>query len=238
MPPLGRAALLLDMDGTLLDLAPTPDTVVVPSGLAETLRRLRDLLDGALAVVTGRPIAQVDALLPGVPYAVAGEHGGAIRHAPDAGTVRLDLPEAPEAWREAAAAAVSAHPGSLLEHKRRGFVFHFRAVPGHGPALFDAAHAIVGADAGRFQVMQASMAWEVRPCGADKGSAVLSLMRQAPLAGRVPVFIGDDVTDEDGMRAAVSLGGVGLRVDEAFGTPAGVRAWLAQAVDAGVLPGV
>lgn len=235
LPPLDRAALLLDMDGTLLDLAPTPDTVVVPPGLADTLRRLRDQLDGALAVVTGRPIAQVDALFPGVPYAVAGEHGGAIRYAPDAGTVRLELPEVPEAWREAAAEAISTHPGSLLEHKRRGFVFHFRAVPGHGPALLDAAHAIVGADAGRFQVMQASMAWEVRPRGADKGSAVLALMRQPPFAGRTPVFIGDDVTDEDGIRAAVSLGGVGLRVDEAFGSPSGVRNWLAKAVEAGML---
>ena len=237
LPPLGRAALLLDMDGTLLDLAPTPDTVVVPDGLADALARLRDRLGGALAVVTGRPIAQVDALLPGIPHAVAGEHGGAIRHAPGADAIRIPLPDPPDTWRGAAAAAVAAHPGALLEHKRRGFVLHYRAVPHHGPALREAAHAIVGGDAG-FQVMEASMAWEVRPRGADKGSAVLALMAQPPFAGRLPLFIGDDVTDEDGMRAATSLGGAGLRVDEAFGTPAGVRAWLAAAADTGVLPGV
>lgn len=226
LPPIARAALLLDLDGTLLDLAPTPDTVIVPEGLVEALLRLRTRLDEALAVVTGRPIAQIDALLPGIPTAVAGEHGGAIRHAPDAGIVRIDLPDAPEEWRMMAEATVAVHPGAMVEHKRRGFVFHFRAVPESGPALLVAANAIIAPDAGRFQVMQAAMAWEIRPRGADKGSAVVSLMQHAPFAGRLPVFIGDDVTDEDGMRAAATLGGAGLRVDEWFGTPTGVRAWL------------
>lgn len=226
------------MDGTLLDLAPTPDTVVVPPDLPGALLRLRAGVGDALAIVTGRPIAQIDALFPGIPYAVAGEHGGAIRHAPGAGIVRLDLPEAPEGWRIAAEAAASAHPGASVEHKRRGFVFHYRLAPDYGPALHHAALAIVGADAGRFEVMPASMAWEVRPRGADKGSAVDSLMRQAPFAGRVPVFIGDDVTDEDGMRAARAGGGVGLRVDNTFGSAAGVRAWLAEAAATGVLPRV
>lgn len=228
LPPVSRLALLLDLDGTLLDLAPTPDSVVVPPGLADSLLRLRARLDDALAVVTGRPIVQIDALLPGIPHAVAGEHGGAIRHAPDAGTVRIDLPDPPDAWRKEAEAVVAAHPGALLEQKRRGFVFHYRAVPAYGPALHAAAYALVAANA-RFQVMQAAMAWEIRPAGADKGSAVQAVMRHPPFQGRLPVFIGDDVTDEDGIRAAVALGGAGLRVDDAFGAPAAVRSWLASA---------
>ncbi len=229
LPPLAGSALLLDLDGTLLDLAPTPSDVVVPPGLAGTLHSLRDKLDGALAVVTGRPIDQIDALLPGIPHAVAGEHGGAIRHAPETGTVRVALPEPPDHWRTLADAIVAEHPGTLMEQKRRGFVFHFRGAPEHGPALFAAATALIAPASDQFQVMQASMAWEVRPRGADKGSAVLSLMRQPPFLGRLPVFIGDDVTDEDGIRAAAYLGGVGLRVDEWFATPAGVRAWLMDA---------
>jgi len=226
---LGRSALLLDMDGTLLDIAPTPDQVRVAPGLPEALRRLRDAMDGALAFVTGRPIEQVDGLFGNVPYAVAGEHGGAIRHAPGAEIVRAILPDLPVEWVIAAARIADAHPGVLLEQKQRGFVLHYRAVPELGPLLRDAALALIAPLPGQFQLMEALMAWEIRPRGADKGSAVDALMAEAPFAGRQPVFIGDDVTDEDGMRAARALGGAGLRVDEFFGGPADVRAWLARA---------
>jgi len=229
MPP-GRSALLLDMDGTLLDIAPTPDAVRVAPGLADALRALRDRLNGARAVVTGRPIDQVDGLFAGIPYAIAGEHGGAIRHAPGGAVVRADLPSPPVDWVIQAARLADAHPGVLLEQKQRGFVFHYRAVPELGPLLREAALGIIAPQGHRFQLMEALMAWEVRPRGADKGSAVDALMIEAPFAGRQPIFIGDDLTDEDGMRAARALGGAGLRVDTCFGDPAGVRAWLAQAV--------
>ncbi len=224
-----RSALLLDMDGTLLDIAPTPDLVRVAPGLTDALSRLRDAMGGALAVVTGRPIEQVDGLFADVPYAVAGEHGGAIRPAPGAEVVRASLPSPPVEWVMEAARIADAHPGVLLEQKQRGFVLHYRAVPHLGPALRTAALALIAPQADRFQLMEALMAWEIRPRGADKGSAVQELMTEAPFAGRQPIFIGDDVTDEDGMRAARALGGAGLRVDEWFGNPAGVRAWLARA---------
>ena len=229
LPPADRAALLLDMDGTLLDIAPTPDTVQVPPGLLAALRGLRTALGGAVAIVTGRPIDQVDALLPGAVQAVAGEHGGAIRFVPGGPVVRPALPEPPVEWTVAAARIVERHPGAMLEQKQRGFVFHYRAVPEAGPALHEAARALVAPLADRFQVMSALMAWEVRPRGADKGSAVAALMAEAPFAGRLPIFIGDDVTDEDGMAAARALGGAGLRVDRWFGTAGGVRRWLGAA---------
>jgi trehalose 6-phosphate phosphatase len=236
LPP-ARSALLLDMDGTLLDIAPTPDLVRVAPGLAEALCKLRDAMGGALAVVTGRPIEQVDGLFANVPYAVAGEHGGAIRHAPGTEVVRLSLPSPPVEWVLEAARIADAHPGALLEQKQRGFVLHYRAVPALGPALREAALALIAPLADQFQLMEALMAWEVRPRGADKGSAVTTLMTEAPFAGRQPIFIGDDVTDEDGMRAARALGGAGLRVDEWFGGPADVRAWLARAAaDPGAWP--
>ena len=92
LPPFAASALLLDFDGTLVDLAPTPDAVVVAPGFRETLRRLRDRLGGALAVITGRPVETVDALLGDAPYAVAGEHGGAVRHAPGEALIRPSLP--------------------------------------------------------------------------------------------------------------------------------------------------
>ncbi len=223
-----RPALLLDLDGTLLDLAPTPAAVVVPADLAEVLRRLRRRLDDAVAVVTGRPIEQIDALLGDAPHAVAGEHGGAIRRAPGEAVWRPELPMPPQAWRARAAEAVARWPGALLEDKPRGFVLHYRLAPDAGTALHAAARAIVGAAEDRFTVLAAHMAWEVRPRGADKGTAVAALMSAAPFAGRAPVYIGDDITDEDGMAAAVAAGGLGLRVAEVFATPAGVRRWLAD----------
>lgn len=232
LPPPAETALLLDLDGTLLDIAPTPDRVVVPPGLMDALRRLRLHLGDALAVVTGRPIEQIDGLLADVPFAVAGEHGGAIRHQPGGPVVRASLPDPPVDWIIEAAAIAARHPGVLLEQKQRGFVFHYRQVPDLGAELRRLSLALIAPDASRFQVLEALMAWEIRPRGVDKGVAVAALMADEPFAGRRPVFIGDDVTDEDGMRAARAMGGAGLRVDQAFGTPSGVRGWLSRSADA------
>jgi trehalose 6-phosphate phosphatase len=231
LPPFGRAALMLDMDGTLIDLAPTPDAVVVPDGLARVVASLRGSLGGALAIVTGRPIETVDRLFGDAPGAVAGEHGGAIRFADDAAVHRPDLPTPPAAWLAAAESLAQSFPGALLERKARGFALHYRGAPEAGPVFQAALAALVGAEAG-FQLLPAHMLWEVRPLGADKGSAVRTLMQRLPFAGRLPVFIGDDVTDEDGMREARGLGGAGYRVDAVFGDPEGVRGWLRRSAAA------
>jgi trehalose 6-phosphate phosphatase len=226
LPPIERAALLLDLDGTLLDIAPTPASVVVPAGLIEALLAWRAHLGGALAIISGRPIEQIDALLPGVPTAIAGEHGGVIRHRPEGPIERPFLPAPEPDWVAAAAALALAHPGVVLERKHRGFALHYRAAPEHGPALAAHLAAMIAAREGEFALLPAHMAWEVRPNGADKGTAVARIMGRPPFAGRLPVFIGDDVTDEDAIHAARKRGGAGLRVAEAFGTPQAVRAWL------------
>jgi trehalose 6-phosphate phosphatase len=232
LPPFDRAALLLDMDGTLVDLAPTPEAVVVAPGLTDALVSLRNRLNGALAIVTGRPIETIDRLLGTAPGAVAGEHGGAIRHAPDAPLERPNLPAPPATWLEAAKALVGAFPGAVLETKARGFALHYRLAPEAGPVFHSVLRALVAGSDG-FQLLPAHMLWEVRPLGADKGRAVEALMARAPFSGRLPVFIGDDVTDEDGMRAARKLGGAGFRVDAVFGDPDGVRSWLSRSALAG-----
>ena len=233
LPPFHRAALMLDMDGTLIDLAPTPDAVVVPTGLPDAIATLRDSLGGALAIVTGRPIEAVDRLFGDAPGAVAGEHGGAVRRRPGETVERPDLPAPPPDWLEAAGRLVAAWPGALLERKARGFALHYRlAPPEAGPVFHDALAAML-ADAPAFQLLPAHMVWEVRPVGADKGGAVMALMERAPFAGRLPIFIGDDVTDEDGMRAARRWGGAGYRVDAVFRDPEGVRAWLRASAAAG-----
>jgi trehalose 6-phosphate phosphatase len=226
LPPIEQAALLLDLDGTLLDMAPTPDSVVVPPTLIADLLAWRAHLGGALAVVSGRPIEQIDELLPNVPTAVAGEHGGVIRHRPEGPLERPGLPTPPQHWLDAAEALVQAHAGALLERKRRGFAVHYRAAPHHGPALGDHLAALIAPREVEFTLLPAHMAWEVRPNGADKGTAVARLMSRPPFSGRLPVFIGDDVTDEDAIREARKRGGAGLRVAEAFGSPEAVRQWL------------
>lgn len=231
LPPFAAAALLLDMDGTLLDIAPTPDAVVVAEGLPETLRRLAGTLGGALAVVTGRPVEQIDALLPGIVPVVCGEHGGAMRAAPGAVLTRGALPSIPDAVLAEAAALVRTHPGAILERKAHGFVLHYRLAPGAGAALHAAALRLV-AGLGPFQLTAAHMAWEIRPAGVDKGVAVRTIMQLPPFAGRLPVFIGDDITDEDGMAAARELGGAGLFVPTVFGGAPGVRDWLSRCVTA------
>ncbi len=230
LPPFECAALLLDLDGTLLDIAPTPDAVVVAPGLPETLIRLRAELDGAIAVITGRPVHQVDSLLPGIIPTVSGEHGGALRAAPGAALVRAALPDLPPGLLEAGARIAASAPGVLLEQKARGFVLHFRQAPQAGPAIHQALSALLTPHAAAFQLLPAHMAWEIRPRGADKGSAVLTVMALPKFAGRLPVFIGDDVTDEDGMRPSREMGGAGLFVPEVFGDAAGVRDWLARCV--------
>jgi trehalose 6-phosphate phosphatase len=234
-PPVARTALLLDLDGTLLDMAPTPDAVLVPPGLLATLHGLRTRLGDALAVITGRPVETIDALLGDAPFAVAGEHGGAIRAAPGQGLERPDLPAPPPAWLAVADRLAGSHKGVLLEPKARGFAMHFRGAPAAGPALHDALAALLAGAAG-FELLAGHLMWEVRPRGVNKGTAVARLMAGAPFRGRLPLFIGDDVTDEDGIAEASALGGIGLRVPEAFGDAAGVRAWLAEAATSGRWP--
>jgi trehalose 6-phosphate phosphatase len=232
LPTLARAALLLDFDGTLVEIAERPDAVRVPDTLPPLLLRLAEALGGAVAVVSGRPMRDLDALLP-VPIAKAAEHGAVLRPDPAAPAILLDLPDPPADWLARARPWVAQHPGALIETKGHGFVLHFRqAGPDAGIAARALLSALIAEVPDRFDLLEASMAWEIRPRGASKATAVRALMARSPFAGRLPIFIGDDITDEDGMAACRDLGGEGLRLQEAFGSPAALRTWLAEAVAA------
>ncbi len=226
LPHPDRAAYFLDFDGTLIDIAPAPDRVHVPDMLVPALRGLSAKAAGALAIVSGRPLGQIDALL-GQAFPAAGQHGAERRFLPGAAPEYPDFASPDAAWVAAAAVLVASHPGSMLEQKRHGFVLHFRAVPEAAEALRGGLQRLVAGHAD-FEIMPTKAAWELRPKAAHKGAAVQALMRQAPFAGRVPLYVGDDVTDEDGIEAVQRLGGIGLRVDPDFGGPAGVRAWIAE----------
>jgi len=222
----GEAALFLDFDGTLVDIAPRPDAVEVPPGLPPLLLRLAARLGGALAIVSGRTIPELEAFLP-VPLALAGEHGAAIRFVPGTVPERIRLAEPPPDWRPRVQALAAGFPGALVEPKAHGFAAHYRLAPDAGEALRSLLEALVAEDP-RFELLPARMAWEIKPAAVSKATAVNMLLARAPFAGRRPVFVGDDVTDEAGMAAARAAGGLGLRLQDAFGTPARLHDWLAR----------
>ena len=232
-PDLDRTnALFLDLDGTLLEIAATPEQVVTPPGLPALLGNLHALLGGALAIVTGRSLRVTDRLLAPFAAAAAGEHGVSLRHYD--GT-REDMPAGvpvPEAWHAALKDAAVRWPGVLIEPKPHGVAVHYRLVPERADEVWRLVRALVSEDHPWFRLIPAREAVEIGPRATSKGQAVERLMTQPPFRGRRPIFIGDDFTDEAGMDAARRFGGEGLRVAEVFGgDPAAVRAWLLRGVD-------
>jgi trehalose 6-phosphate phosphatase len=224
-------ALFLDLDGTLLDFAPTPAEVVVPDGLGHLLDDLSTGLGGALAMLSGRTIEDID-LVTGTRFPAGAEHGFVCRDGDGVIHQPIETTANRPAWRQALQAAAAAMPGVAIEEKRFTLVAHFRRAPESGPALRRLVDELV-AGVPEVEVLTANMAWEIRPVGADKGRALAWFMQAAPFAGRMPVFIGDDTTDEAAITAADALGGVGLHVHRDFdGTTASVRRWLERAAAA------
>ncbi|MCW8306193.1 trehalose-phosphatase [Acidiphilium sp. PA] len=222
-------ALFLDLDGTLLDFAPTPAEVVVPAGLPALLTSLAAARNGALAILSGRTMADIDSVT-GTAFPAGAEHGFVCRDS--AGVIHQPITTTANrpAWRQALHDAAAAMPGVAIEEKRYTLVAHFRRAPEHGPALRTLIDRLIEG-VPDIDVLPANMAWEIRPVGADKGRALEWFMQQTPFAGRVPVFVGDDTTDEAAIAAARAQGGIGLHVHRDFdGTTNAVRAWLARAV--------
>ena len=213
-PPLtDSAALFVDFDGTLVPIAPRPQDVQVPAWVLPALQALQDRLDGALAVISGRPIAQLDDFLAPLRPAVVGGHGAESRDA--AGRIERRLAVPPQRVVDCARALAAAHPGLLFEPKPSGFSLHYRARPELETNCRDALEAALAADpeaASTWQWLHGHCVFELRQRSVSKGSAVQALMAQPPFAGRPPVFIGDDVTDEDGIAAVQAAGGFGVRV--------------------------
>ena len=229
LPPMPSAAwaLFLDLDGTLLDIAQHPDLVQVPGGLVAVLQTIEEALDGAVAIVSGRPLQRLDELLKPWRPAAAGEHGAFCRLPSGDVVSPANLPAIPEEWRHRLTELLVEHKGVVIEKKQAAIAVHYRLAERAESTVQHAVRDLVVERADDFVVTPGHMVFEIRPRGADKGWAVGRLMRGAPFKGRVPVFIGDDVTDEDGIRTAESLGGQGLNVDRYFKGDAGtVRDWL------------
>ncbi len=216
-------ALFLDFDGTIVDIAPTPEAVEVPDGLPSLLRALHDALGGAVAVVTGRSIEQIDGFLGTAVPAVAGLHGiecrgtdGAIVRSPPPGN---ELHGVREMLRDFA----EEHPGVLVEDKTYAVALHYRLAPSLKDACRDLANAAVERTGEGWRVVEGKCVFEIGPRDSTKGHAIEAYMGEAPFRGRTPVFCGDDRTDEDGFAVVNARGGVSIRVGQGPATLAAVR---------------
>lgn len=229
--------MFLDIDGTLLDLAPAPDEVVVPDDLPSLLDRLTVRFSGALALISGRSLAEIDRLFPRGRDA-AGSHGAEWRLS------GVSLPViGVELWLDAMIADIRAEirglPGVLLEAKPCSVALHYQRVPEHGPAVLALMHRFARRGVVPLRLLQGRAVAELIPIGLHKGWAIERFMRVSPYAGRRPMFIGDDVTDEDGFRAVDRMDGLSIRVgglpgetELALPSSASVRHWLANLEEA------
>ena len=229
-------ALFLDFDGTMVDIAPQPQAVQVPQSFLGVLQDAHRYLHGAVAVISGRPLAQIDAFLHPLHLPVAGVHGAERRS--DDGQVHL-LDTHPLDHVEAVAVSLAAlNPGLLVENKRGSVALHYRQRPELADLCLDAMQQAVDESPG-LTLQRGKMVAEAKPGGASKGRAIEEFLAEPPFTGRTPVFIGDDVTDEVGFSTVQRLGGIGIKVGEGatvasrhLPDPAALRRELAAALAA------
>jgi trehalose 6-phosphate phosphatase len=229
----GSCALFIDIDGTLLGVAPTPNSVYVPSGLVPLLDGVRRGLGGAMAVLTGRRIADVDRLFAPLCFVASGVHGTELRADPGAPITTL-APEIPSSIVQAMSGIRGMAPGVLVEPKGCGVAVHYRNAPLAQRALESDVAAILASSSYDLVLRKGRKVLEAVPRGFSKGTALAALAAAASFKGRRPIMIGDDVGDESALEAAERLGGIGLRVagehfsaEEAdFGGVESVLAWL------------
>ena len=211
-PQLGDA-LFLDFDGTLVGFASRPDGVEPPDYLIPALAAASDALDGALAIVTGRTIEEIDRFLSPLVLPVAGVHG-LVRRTAAGDLVGLDV-ETGQLARITATLEehVRAKPELLIERKTHGVALHYRQAPTLEDACQDVMDRAV-AEADQFHVQRGKFVIEARATGANKGTAIAAFLEEAPFRGRRAVFFGDDVTDEDGFAVVNGFGGLSVKVGD------------------------
>ncbi len=209
---LRETAFFFDFDGTLVELAPTPDAVFVPPAVIDSLARLRHLTHGAVAVVSGRGIENIDGFLGMPDLPVAGLHGAERRDA-SGDTVRLGFnDERLLRMERVLAELVKAHPGTLLEIKGAALALHYRNAPLAETAAREATQRLVDTYSDAYVLQPGKMVFEIKPKNVDKGRALAAFLDEPPFAGRTPVFAGDDLTDEKGFAVVNERGGVSIKV--------------------------
>jgi trehalose 6-phosphate phosphatase len=235
---LREIAVLLDIDGTILDLAPTPGAVIVPASLRQTLTRLSRGTAGALALVSGRPLHDIDRLFAPLLLPAIGGHGAEIRLSPH-DAAETEHAEALNGDLRERLAELADAPGVLVEDKGYALAVHYRLAPEQEGRVKQAVAAI-RADWPKepIEVLPGKSVLEIKPAGFHKGAAIRELMQHEPFAGRRPIFIGDDVTDESAFAVMPEFNGMGFSVGRrasgtsyCFPAPSDVRRWLERLSD-------
>lgn len=229
-------ALFLDVDGTLIDIAASPDAVIVPATLANDIRNVSIKAGGALALVSGRTIETVDRLLHPETFPVAGLHGGEFRE-PGGEPVQLPSPPALATFRPLISELAERLSGVHVEDKGRAIAVHYRAAPSAGDEVERTVEEMAARSGDTLATQKGKMVIELKPIDAGKGEAVTRFMSLPPFAGRSPIAIGDDITDEEMFKVVNALGGLSVRVgtpdrpseaDQYIENPQAVRNWLAS----------
>jgi len=239
VPHLSETAILLDIDGTLLELMPTPREVWVPPGLSDTLNRLVELTSGALALVSGRSLNDIDLIFAPDVFPAVGGHGAEMRLSTDGDAADSHAPPMDKELKRRLAAIAKLSPGILLEDKGYSLALHYRLAPHAEKAIYESV-ALIRADLPNapIEVLPGKFVCEIKHSGFTKASGVRELMSHEPFKGRRPFFIGDDVTDEsvfaimpDMNGLAFSVGRRARGVDGHFDAPSDVREFLARLLD-------
>ena len=236
-PDPGSIALFLDVDGTLLGIRDNPADVRANTDLVDILEQCFERLDGAMALVSGRSVAEVDRIFTPSVFPTAGAHGAELRVGNGEVITVADEPLPQHALR-AVEDFAARHEGLLLEHKRGGVSLHYRRAPALEPECRALADRLVDDLGDAFRLIAGKMVFEIAPSAHNKGAAIRTFLERPPFAGRTPVFIGDDVTDEDGFRVVNELGGLSIRVGDIdksaarhrLSGVADVSAWLREAI--------
>jgi trehalose 6-phosphate phosphatase len=236
---LGETAILLDIDGTLLDLAPTPREVWVPPGLSETLNRLAERTNGALALVSGRSLNDIDLIFAPAQFSAVGGHGAEMRIETGSEAVAVHAPPMDRELKRRLAAIAKLSPGILLEDKGYSLALHYRLAPHAEKAIYEAV-SLIRADLPNapIEVLPGKCVCEIKHAGFTKATGVRELMAREPFKGRRPFFIGDDVTDETVFAIMPDLDGLSFSVGRRaqgvaghFDAPRDVREFLARLLD-------
>ena len=239
VPLLDHCALLLDIDGTLLELAATPSEVKVPAGLESTLRELHARTDGALALVSGRSLEDIDRIFAPMRLPIVGGHGAEMRLSVDNEAVAVHAPPMDKDLKRRFAAIAQLSPGILLEDKGYSIALHYRLAPMFERTIYEAVSAIrADLPEAPVEIMPGKAVCEIKHSGFTKATGVVELMRHEPFAGRRPIFLGDDVTDETVFAIMPGMNGISFSVgrhahgvDGYFEAPRDVRAWLANLLE-------
>ena len=230
-------ALFLDVDGSLVDFEPVPEDVRIPPALLQTLERLQQALGGALAIVSGRTLDDLDRLFAPLPLACAGQYGFERRSADGTlhGAPMPDLADVAQVRRRSFELAAKL-PGLRVEDKTVSFALHYREAPALADAVDRAAFAIAAEVPGRFEVQPGAMVRELKPTQNNKGNAVNLFRREPPFRARRPIFLGDDFADEAAFAVVNAAGGYSVCIgcdrathaSHTLPSPSAARAWLAE----------